>query len=374
MINEIKFKNFKLFKNWQSLELRPITIIIGKNNSGKSAVVKLPTLISGSLSGDFKQPLRVENNGVRLGVSYEDLVYNRYIANNLELKIASDSEELEVNIFADYKNNIQFTKHIYNKESTNVKTTKMQGFLKEKKPYETLNLKYDYIGPFRILPKPNYPIDFDDYEMIGIKGENAYSILIQHDNTKMFTQISNWYKENFDGWGLKISKISGLAQSFEVGLEHDGIVPINLVNVGQGIHQVLPLIVRSYMSIEEETLIIIEEPETHLHPAAHGNLAQRFAESHIEDKNKFYLVETHSQNFVLRMRRMVAEGKFNHDDLAIYHVEFDAKNRESVLKRIAVDANGNLPNNDWPKGVFSETSIETRAIYNAQINDLSDVG
>ena len=89
MINEIKFKNFKIFKNWQTLQLRPITIIIGKNNSGKSAIVKLPTLISGSLSGRFKQPLRVENEGVRLGLSYEDLVYNRYIANNLEFNISS---------------------------------------------------------------------------------------------------------------------------------------------------------------------------------------------------------------------------------------------------------------------------------------------
>ena len=49
MIDKIRFKNFKIFKNWQTLELRSITILIGKNNSGKSAVLKLTTLIEGSL-------------------------------------------------------------------------------------------------------------------------------------------------------------------------------------------------------------------------------------------------------------------------------------------------------------------------------------
>ena len=125
--------------------------------------------------------------------------------------------------------------------------------------------------------------DSYEYEKIGIVGENAYPILIQHDGTEMFRKISEWYKANFEGWGLKISQISGNIQSYEIALQTDGIKPINLVNVGQGIHQVLPLIIRSYLPIKKETLIIIEEPDTHLHPAAHGSLAQRFVESYLED-------------------------------------------------------------------------------------------
>ncbi len=45
MITKIKFKNYKLFKQTQTLEIKPITILIGKNSSGKTAVLKLPTLI-----------------------------------------------------------------------------------------------------------------------------------------------------------------------------------------------------------------------------------------------------------------------------------------------------------------------------------------
>ncbi len=75
-----------------------------------------------------------------------------------------------------------------------------------------------------------------------------------------------------------------------------------------GISQVLPLIIRAYKPCEKETCIIIEEPESHLHPYAHAQLAQLYFDSLALDRNKKYLFETHSQNFVLRMRRLVAEG------------------------------------------------------------------
>ena len=77
MINKISFKNYKLFKEKQTLELKPITILIGKNNSGKSAVLKLPTLIEGSLSGEFTQPFENEYECVRIRLNSEDDFYNR---------------------------------------------------------------------------------------------------------------------------------------------------------------------------------------------------------------------------------------------------------------------------------------------------------
>jgi AAA15 family ATPase/GTPase len=57
MISKIKFKNFKLFKDWQTLEIKPITILIGKNNTGKTAVLKLIPLLESSLSGRFDEAI-----------------------------------------------------------------------------------------------------------------------------------------------------------------------------------------------------------------------------------------------------------------------------------------------------------------------------
>lgn len=59
MVYRICFKNYKIFRQWQMLELRPITILIGKNNSGKSAVLKLMTVIEGALNTTQDLPINL---------------------------------------------------------------------------------------------------------------------------------------------------------------------------------------------------------------------------------------------------------------------------------------------------------------------------
>jgi predicted ATPase len=372
MINEISFKNFKLFKNKQTLQLRPITILIGKNNTGKTAVAKLPTLIAGSLSGTFSAPINLENEGVRLGLSYEDIFYNRVITGDaVEFEIKNDTEELVVFISGDRKDNIIISKYKLNGKEFDIRKNKFSGFtINSEIDLKSLHLNFDYIDSFRKFPDPQFHDISREYTKIGMTGENAYKLLAQyHKNDNLIlNDIKKWFKENFEGWEIEVRELKGSISSYEIVLSTSVLKQINIVNTGSGIRQSLPLIVRSFMPVEEKTLIIIEEPETHLHPAAHGNLAQRFAESYVEDNKRRYLIETHSQNFVLRMRGMVAEGKLNKDDLAIYYVDFDEDEHESTMRLIEVDENGNLPNDDWPEGVFNETSSEIKNILKAQFN------
>ncbi|MBK9638757.1 MAG: AAA family ATPase [Bacteroidetes bacterium] len=102
MINKIYFKNYKSFKEKQELELKPITILIGKNSSGKSAIAKLPTLIEGSLSGNFEEPLLVVNESVELGAEFRDLVYGRDIG-SLEFTLKSSENSLTVEVTSGLK-------------------------------------------------------------------------------------------------------------------------------------------------------------------------------------------------------------------------------------------------------------------------------
>ena len=78
------------------------------------------------------------------------------------------------------------------------------------------------------------------------------------------------------------------------------------------------------------------------------------------------MIETHSQNFVLRLRRLVADGTISNQDLAIYYVDFDIEKRESNLIKITVDEMGKV--DYWPSGVFSETLTETTSLRAAQID------
>mgnify|MGYP003607401549 CR=1 FL=1 len=390
MINNISFKNYKLFKKMQTLEIRPITILIGKNNTGKSAVLKLPTLISGSLNGGFEEPIQLSNYGIKIGVNYSDLVFDKRTIVPLELILESKKdknvlEELNLSIkFPDKpKEKTEFFewKHSKNNRiiSEKLEDSKFKGFIKDDQHFEFLKLNIDYVGAFRELPKDSYNYNSQVFKKIGIKGENAYSILIQDsiENTGILKKVSEWYQKNFENWKIEVKDIVASDPLYQILLSNDNsqgnkISGINIVNTGQGINQALPLIVRSYMEDIEPVLITIEEPETHLHPAAHGNLAERFVMSYLENKNKNYFIETHSQNFILRLRALVAQGLLKPDELSICYVDFLEEENESILRRIEVDVNGNLPNDDWPEGIFNETSLEISKIINGQLDNVSD--
>jgi AAA15 family ATPase/GTPase len=400
VIKKISFKNYKLFKKEQSIEIKPITVLIGKNNTGKSAVLKLPTLLENSLSGKLTTPFELVNNGVKLGDFPKDLVYGKG-NREVEFKIFNEvSDFLKVGLrmyddvpkidFWNFNDEIKLSleEEFYKDQNDQEWKTSFEGFFLSflhnnddnlssgEIPILDFSLKTDYISSVRQEGLSNYIFknitNIEDKS--GIKGENLYQFLIEDSQTidkKYFNDISNWYKTNFEGWEIKIEMDSGRNDKpVLIFLEKENL-KINLSDTGTGIIQSLPLVIRSFKPCNKETLIIIEEPESHLHPYAHAQLAQCFVDSLKKDPNKKYLIETHSQNFVLRLRRLVAEGFLNCNDISLNYIDFDQKNNESFVNQININKKGGV--DFWPEGIFGETTIETRAIYNAQLNDLNDV-
>ena len=370
MINKISFKNYKLFKEKQTLELKPITILIGKNNSGKSAVLKLPVLITSGLEGEAVNWIYKigddRDNSIELGTDFKDLVFNRNDKSFLEFEVSNDNDFLGIAL------NKEDGILEYNRNGENIDTaSNFDGFLLDGNPIGGLNLKIDYLGAIRVVPESDYTFTNEKYNEIGIRGQNANPILIQDfkENSELIKKVSDWYKVNFEQWELNVLETKTVTETkYEIAIKNSILNSINIKQTGQGIHQVLPLIVRSYILDKDPTLIIIEEPETHLHPAAHGNLAERFVDSYLEDKNKKYLIETHSQNFVLRLRALVAGKKIKTSELAIYYVDFNEDENTSSMRMIEIDQHGNLLNDDWPEGIFEEASKEVWKIINAQNN------
>ena len=371
MVSQIKFKNFKLFKNWQTLEIKPITILIGKNNSGKTAVLKLPTMIGESLKGNTSSVIDFDNNGIKLGYSYEDLFYNKDI-NGEPLEFEIDDNLIKAIITGNIgTGEIKLNKYYYKGKEVDLSKNEVVGLKLKNEIFPVLN--YDYIDNYRKKPEFTNRKPFKIENSIGLNGENSFDIFYNSFNTDkvLYNKLSDWYENNFEGWRIQINEVSGTNVMYEITLKNKNLKPINILNTGSGILQSFPLIVRSYMPAEEETLVIIEEPESHLHPAAHGNLAERFVDSYLEDSYKRYFIETHSQNFVLRLRRLVAEGKLKPQDLAIFYVDFNENEDVSELKAVNVNKDGSVE--WWPEGVFGETIKETRAIMSANINDLRNV-
>ncbi len=417
-ITKVTFENYKAFKFRQELCIKPITIVIGKNSSGKSVVARLPLLLARWLSSSAKTPLEVKFNKLTFGERFQDVIYNRFehgavsfgirfegntntseleaviqtIIGKLPIQIISrfllksgDDFILELSLKGEQPKD-PFAPRLYQAKGNYEGDVLVEftGILPEKmtnlKDNTTIVLptltslheeiraaieNIEYIGPFRDLPKFSYNYSKDTSVHPGYKGETAYQMLgrdaIQVER-KIVEAVGDWYAENLGGWKLDITP---RGEEFEIILSSpdDPAVKINLMNVGSGMSQVLPLVVRMFLENGKNGGIdIFEQPELHLHPAAHGNLAELFVAAAQREKGRF-IIETHSENFLLRIRRLIVNGTLQHDDVIIYWVD-DEERPGSMLKLIHINEDGEL--DDWPEGVFSEDYDELIAIRETQ--------
>lgn len=403
-VNSIGFGNYKAFFEKQELKIKPITVIIGKNSSGKSAIAKLFTILENSLSGKIDEPLLLTNNDVCSGSQFRDLVYNQQNFVPIDFTITFDDDKtLDVSVLQQgssitltiykwhYKSKHQNFTFDYIRDSSgqylgndgekyicefcgfipvsirDIRDTRTQ--LISKFLLGDLTMEVDYIGPFRILPKRQFLLTGQiDFKYTGSQGENAYSMLgISHNfkDNKLYSDVGTWYKNHFDGWELIVKNNN---QYHEIALKK-GEIETNIVDVGQGMNQALPLVVRANWG-RKNSIVVIEQPELHLHPAAHGELAELFVES-AKDCNQNFVVETHSENFLLRLRRLIVEKKygFHSDDVVIYWVS-ESETQGQHLVEIKINEKGEL--SDWPEGVFTENIVEILAMRNAAKNQTSD--
>ena len=134
-------------------------------------------------------------------------------------------------------------------------------------------------------------------------------------------------------------------------------------DMGLGISQMLPILLASLDS--EETKIVIEQPELHLHPAVQAELADEFIRSYKENDNEF-MIETHSEHLLLRiMKRMryTAEDKQDRDktldltpdDVCLLYV--DVHKGKTFIRELKLDKDGSLLSR-WPSGFFEESYNE----------------
>src|SRR5262249_37919156 len=97
---------------------------------------------------------------------------------------------------------------------------------------------------------------------------------------------------------------------------------LDITDVGFGISQVLPILVEGFVSPPGK-VIMIEQPEIHLHPKMQGELADLFSDianlgaGTEEGKRRSLIIETHSEYLLSRLRRRIAEGKIRHSDVAL---------------------------------------------------------
>lgn len=122
---------------------------------------------------------------------------------------------------------------------------------------------------------------------------------------------------------------------------HLGGEIVNLVDVGYGVSQVLPIAVDCLRG-EEGNVYLLQQPEVHLHPRAQAELGS-FLGVLAKQQNKRFVIETHSDYLVDRIRMDIRDKKgITSDDVALLY--FERKNGEATIHRLELDEQGNIVN------------------------------
>jgi hypothetical protein len=223
--------------------------------------------------------------------------------------------------------------------------------------------KLSYIGPLREFPKAFYTTTGKSPRYyIGKKGENAIDILwalkkARNDTgiQNLETKIKRWIAEFGFADDITLEPIGDNVGYRALATDPQSKFDVNIINVGFGVSQTLPIIIQSFYSDEDSTNLI-EQPEIHLHPKAQSILGDMFIDA-INEKNKNFIIETHSEHLLARVRRRIAEGKISRDDIKIYY--FDPTPEGTEIQEVTLNEYGQYEK--FPEGFFEEDLNEAFA-------------
>ena len=216
--------------------------------------------------------------------------------------------------------------------------------------------KQNYLGPLRDRPRRYYETLAEDPKNVGATGKFTAALI--HTNQALRKKLDFWVHEFAFGDSVRAKSITDHLFSVEF---HRGNEATNIADAGFGASQLLPLIVQA-LTGDKGSLSIAEQPEIHLNPRLQSRLADLFVE--MANGGQRALVETHSEHLLLRLRRLVAEGKISADNVAVYFVE--REDGKSTVRPVPIKENGHIDQRDWPSGFFQEPLEESIALATAQ--------
>ncbi len=236
---------------------------------------------------------------------------------------------------------------------------------------ERLLRSVSYLGPLRSKGERLYNWAGGEPESVGYSGENTISALLaakgrqlNAGKKKRKRPFQQFIAEKLQQLELidefNVQQISDNRKEYEVKVRTPGSsLFVDLPDVGFGISQVLPVIVQCFYA-PAGSILFIEQPELHLHPRAQAHLADLFIDvlmsrEHGEDRNIQLIIETHSEHFLNRLQRRIAEAGEEHpisaDQVAAYFAH--TTGNESKLETLQFNEDGDILN--WPDKFFGDS-------------------
>jgi hypothetical protein len=223
-----------------------------------------------------------------------------------------------------------------------------------------------HIGPLRDFPRRAYRLTGESPKDVGQRGENWLNILMRARSREQLTEKVNEWLERL-GYTLRIDW--GKQGYVHPMLKDRRGLEISLKDTGFGISQILPVLIQGFSS-DPGTILILEQPEIHLHPRAQAELGDMLVA--IARRGVRMLVETHSEHLLLRLQRRIAESNFSDspnclkpNEIAVYFIEH--LEDQSRVHRVSVNSTGAFVKppqglNSFFSDDYSETVIWSQAI------------
>lgn len=359
MIQQLSLHNFKCFEE-TTFDFAPLTLLSGLNGTGKSSVIQSLALLRQS----YQQRLLEENelalNGdlVQLGTA-QDILYENAQGNQISLGIKWDNGKTAFWLF-DYLKD----RDVLTAVSPNVSSEVFNESL--------FTDHFQYLQAERIGPRSSFQTS--DYQtrqhrQLGIQGEYTGHFLslfgrddihldkLRHDENeplKLRDQVEAWMSEVSPGTRIQVTPHPGIDL---VSLEYsfiNGQLSSNTyrsTNVGFGITYTLPIIV-SILSSNTDSLLLIENPEAHLHPKGQVQIAKLI--SLAASCGVQIIVETHSDHILNGIRLSVHGGILPPEDVRLYFFERDVDNEifSHSITSPTINRDGRI--DKWPKNFFDE--------------------
>ena len=401
-IQSFSLKNYRSFVDRTTIELRPLTLLFGYNNSGKSALLRALPLITDSLNGQSPTPLALDNSPAARGSLFSDLLSHISGRQEFDLELSlSDSEirhlkwtcrgirNLKAHIISNFvlsglNENLlsaeiaSSTEKILNNEYfiqlanqvTGNKIINFEGLLlsslhdvlppklvAQYQALKNINTQLQWLSSVRQLPLRSNPFQGAKLKRLSSDGKGAADVLAMDSIFEEFLilpKVSSWYEKHLQ----QKLVVEEIADHFQIKLQLMTNLSgkVNIVDTGEGVIQVLPVLVACAMASESNpNILAIEEPESHLHPRYHAALAAHFCELVNQKHSPKFLLETHSENFLLCVQLEIARKKLDPELVKVYWVH-QLDDGHSVAEPIVFDNKGR-PQGAWPRDVFY-TDIE----------------
>lgn len=232
------------------------------------------------------------------------------------------------------------------------------------KSLEELFAQFTYIGPVRVRPS-RYYLTTDSEQEIDTAGTTSISIL--HDwkkyHPRKYQEVTKSIKVLELASKLETTGSLDEILTFEVQPFHHS-EKVSFADVGFGISQILPILIAD-TALPKGGTLLVNQPEVHLHPSSQALLANYFGS---KLNTRRYVLETHSEYLINRLRLLIVQEKISADDVSIVFIESErTRSNNPKIHSIEIKKDGSLKG--APKSFFATYYLDTFDIAMGRFSD-----